>query len=102
MARHAHGGIVARSGTVTIDNLTLFETVQTGGKGSGFFSSQAGGGAGLGGGLLISLAHWSRSTMFKFEGNRAVGGRRQCRGLLAALQAGVIFTGPGYTETPRI
>jgi hypothetical protein len=70
----AHGGIVVKSGTVAIDNLTLFETVQTGGKGSSYLYLEAGGGAGLGGGLLVLAGASVTIDNVNFTGNRAVGG----------------------------
>ena len=50
---HAHRGFFVYGGNVAIDDLTIANTVETGGTGGGG-AHAGGGGAGLGGGLFVA------------------------------------------------
>ena len=64
------GGLAVLGGQVTIDDLTIEDTVAQGGDGDG----SAGGGAGLGGGLFVGPTAHVTIDNLTFQGDQAVGG----------------------------
>ena len=77
----AYRGLFVYSGNVTINNLTISNTVARGGAGGSSSNFAGGGGAGLGGGLFIGHAATSSAsaaivTLNKvyFSGDEAIGG----------------------------
>jgi hypothetical protein len=81
------GGFVAKSGTITINDLTIANTLQRGGNGNSG-SVGAGGGAGLGGGLLVLAGASVTINDVDFLGDRAVGGNGGAASGTGAPQGG--------------
>ncbi|MEP9380214.1 Ig-like domain-containing protein [Aquabacter sp. CN5-332] len=82
---NAFGGFMVMSGSVSIDHLTIANTVQRGGDGEDGkmwvnavggnpTNGGGGGGAGLGGGLFVAAGSNVTLDTVSFSGNRAVGG----------------------------
>ena len=68
-------GFLVYDGNVTIENLTITDTVARGGAGGSFFAADAGGGgAGLGGGLLVATGGTVTLSGVNFTGDAAIGG----------------------------
>jgi hypothetical protein len=68
-----HSGFFVNSGNVTLQNVTLTNTVAKGGAG-GAGSYAGGGGAGLGGGLFIASGATVTLSGVSFTGDSAIGG----------------------------
>ncbi len=68
-------GFLVYQGAVTIQNLTISDTVARGGAGGSFFAADAGGGgAGLGGGLLVASGGVVTLNGVNFTSDAAIGG----------------------------
>jgi hypothetical protein len=67
-------GLFVESGSVAVNDLTIANTVATGGAGGSATNSAGGGGAGLGGGLFIGASGTVTLNQVYFSGDKAVGG----------------------------
>jgi hypothetical protein len=75
VAGSGYRGFLVYQGNVTIQNLTITDTVARGGAGGSFFAAAAGGGgAGLGGGLLVASGGTVTVSGVNFTGDAAIGG----------------------------
>jgi Hint domain len=74
-ATSGHRGFLVYDGNVTIQNVTIQDTVARGGAGGSFFAADAGGGgAGLGGGLLVATGGVVSLSGVNFTADAAIGG----------------------------
>ncbi|MCX7381393.1 MAG: Hint domain-containing protein [Alphaproteobacteria bacterium] len=72
-----YNGIYLAAGTLTLQSLTVTNTLAKGGDGGqalGFYASGGGGGAGLGGGLFVAAGASATLSSVSFFGNQAIGG----------------------------
>ncbi len=70
----AHRGFLVFAGNVSIDNLTMEDTLARGGDGGGNSMATGGGGAGLGGGLFVASGGTVSLSGVNFLDDQAVGG----------------------------